>query len=441
MSVEKIPLMFYGLVLAYFMTGCPPPVEELPEITQVDGDGIQAGIVSNQDLPINPEDRKDATHRIRTALIISGKNLDKVEKCELRGKDGANRVFTEKDGLMFEQGGTALEKKLLLPKTIFAGAFTLALLTSFGEATAQVYVLQGEKGEKGDSAEPSPSDQELLAKISNVDGADSGLDADTLDGLEAVTFASAADTSDMEAELTARLDSIEASLDTLQSMTSDLKVSLPTTGNIWQNTRFLRTSSADPALPEGWSFYSSGGSSVTIEAVTESPFYKGFIGPYSETKPPGSSSSPEAASATSPYWYGVWNCGPRISRWGWGGMSFNLLHLTISGDATYTLVYQDHSDLLVGNHAGRYHFRAYVKILRGEAFGVSQGAGASSLIVTKQECDAAPEGWCLLDGSFHGSNTAAVMIGFGRPGGVVTDLEVLVALPYLYVENPLWRDK
>lgn len=60
---------------------------------------------------------------------------------------------------------------------------------------------------------------------------------------------------------------------------------------------------------------------ITIEAVH--PFTKGFEGPYCPTAPAGAAASVDAATASTPYWFGVYNKGGRISRGGladgWGG--------------------------------------------------------------------------------------------------------------------------
>lgn len=215
---------------------------------------------------------------------------------------------------------------------------------------------------------------------------------------------------------------------------NDLKNSHPSPLNLFANSTFTDLDSAQ--VPVGWFCYGAGITMLSVHCYT-----KGFIGPYTNEKPANTVTNTDFATESSPYWYGVYNCGPRISRWGWGALNFRLLHLKISGNSDCAGVFQHcSSPLFIGNERGRYHIRCYVKVIQGR-LGLSQDVGCSSLIVNKEMCDQSPQGWYLVDGNICHSNTNSVYIGFGRPGSIKEDLECYIALPYVYAENALWVDQ
>jgi len=137
-------------------------------MTGIDGDGTAQGIVDWEGKLSGIGDRKDAEHRFRNSWEITGDRLDTVTRIELKPKGGGSKVLTAADGLRFEEGGTAMKRKLLLPATLVAGAFTLILTNAAGDTHAQTFILQGEKGddgaqgpkgdkgEKGDTGETGP---------------------------------------------------------------------------------------------------------------------------------------------------------------------------------------------------------------------------------------------------------------------------------------------
>jgi hypothetical protein len=95
--------------------------------------------------------------------------------------------------------------------------------------------------------------------------------------------------------------------------------------NMRQNS-FMRSSYSGGALAG----YSATGS-ATIAAV--SPNTKGFEGPYTPSQGSATAASLDAATASTPYWYGVFNIGPRMGRGGlangWGGLGDgNILKIT-----------------------------------------------------------------------------------------------------------------
>jgi hypothetical protein len=117
-----------------------------PLITGIDGDGSSRSVSGDTTGVPAPS---PASHRFRYAWMVRGERLDTVTSARLEQTSGGTAVFTAADGLEFEEGGTALERRLLLPAALTAGAFTLTLMSPHGDAVAQTYILQGEPGEDG----------------------------------------------------------------------------------------------------------------------------------------------------------------------------------------------------------------------------------------------------------------------------------------------------
>ncbi len=120
---------------------------EAPLISDIDGDGSPRPIVDADGLLGGIGNAVRASNRFRTMWRISGTNLDTVTNISLVQIAGENLVFNEADGLNFEDGGSAMQRNLLLPLTLAAGLYTLTLSNDGGSAEAKVYVLQGEKGD------------------------------------------------------------------------------------------------------------------------------------------------------------------------------------------------------------------------------------------------------------------------------------------------------
>lgn len=76
-----------------------------------------------------------------------------------------------------------------------------------------------------------------------------------------------------------------------------------------RNNSFLRSSYSGGSLGGYGAF-----GSVSIAAV--SPNTKGFEGPYTPTQGGATAASLDAATAGTPYWYGMFNIGPRMGRGG-----------------------------------------------------------------------------------------------------------------------------
>ena len=123
----------------------------LPTITSIDGWHADPGgfgsTLAVQDLSgliTDVADPAPADHRFVDAWRITGERLDTANAVELRDPSTGVVLYTETDGLLLEPGGTPMERTLLLPATLVAGAFALALITNSGEAIAQTFILQGE---------------------------------------------------------------------------------------------------------------------------------------------------------------------------------------------------------------------------------------------------------------------------------------------------------
>ena len=121
-------------------------IELPPVITGIDGDGSERPVAGDTSEVLDP---LPADHRFRYAWIVRGERLDTVTSARLEQTSDGTAVFTAADGLELEEGGTAMERRLLLPAALTAGAFTLTLMSPHGDAVAQTYILQGEPGDRG----------------------------------------------------------------------------------------------------------------------------------------------------------------------------------------------------------------------------------------------------------------------------------------------------
>jgi len=139
------PILLLAACLA--LSGCPafpdPPFEDTgpPTISGIDGDGTERSVDDVAGLTDDVTHVENAPHRFRNAWIVSGTYLDTLTDATLV-PSGEGEPLT----LEIEQGGTNMQRTLLLPATLYAGAFVLTLTNPYGQATAQTYVLQGEAG-------------------------------------------------------------------------------------------------------------------------------------------------------------------------------------------------------------------------------------------------------------------------------------------------------
>ena len=191
----------------------------------------------------------------------------------------------------------------------------------------------------------------------------------------------------------------------------------------------------EEALPLGFGY-----SGVQIEAVH--PYTHAFEGPYVENKPSTAVDDITLATQSTPYWFGRYNKGPRISRGGladgWNGIGTgHILKITASPSDTrsWTTVYFPMARLASTNQIG---FRGYLKIVQGTSagFGTDSGYQGSprGYTVTKNQTDAAPQGWLKLAFTRGTSQVTRPMssnfcLGFRRD----EPIEAYLALPYAYI--------
>jgi len=193
-------------------------------------------------------------------------------------------------------------------------------------------------------------------------------------------------------------------------------------------------------VPDGYSVLGS----ITIEAV--SPYTKAFEGPYVSTavhdaNPSGYVTDPELATSTTPYWFGNYFKGPRISRGGMadGWHSFNdgkILKITGTGVTT------GHCSIFLpkelNNLGAKWIFNAFVKITKGTHFTVGADAGYNrgntGYSVTKAVADAGPQGWVRFSTLLNTSQITSIdglAISMAILPDANGDIEGYVALPYL----------
>jgi hypothetical protein len=195
----------------------------------------------------------------------------------------------------------------------------------------------------------------------------------------------------------------------------------------------------DGAKPLGFNVIGN----LVIEAVH--PFTKGFEGPYLPAAPANAASSPEDATQQNPYWYGVYNKGPRATRAGLGDGWIATLGgkiLKITGDNTGTngtVTFPFEKTIL----SSKVRLRAWIKIVSADivGFGADAGIGSSfgNYTLTKATTDAAPNGWYFIDQVVNMSRVSALS-GYSFAMGLKgSNIEVYLALPYVtVVEDQSW---
>jgi len=222
---------------------------------------------------------------------------------------------------------------------------------------------------------------------------------------------------------------------TLQQRVDALENRKPSPPNILVNSNFMvPTDAKNPnGLPAGWFIYGTG----TANSVSK--FTKGFVGIYAESKAATYLNPSDANSATesSPVYYDQYNTGPRIGRDGWRTADYKLMNFK-SGSAGDSVLCQNRPQSIHDQHS-TYHFQMYIKFISGSRFGIQQDVYASTTI-SRGDCDKSPQGWCKFEGEFYGSQTDNVYLCMGRPRASSEDVEVLIALPYIYSQNALWVD-
>ena len=220
---------------------------------------------------------------------------------------------------------------------------------------------------------------------------------------------------------------------TVNRYVADAKGQYPMPPNLIANSFMTKV---DAGIPVGYSY-----TGVTIEAVH--PFTKGFEGPYIPERPTNAANDPNLATMANPFWYGVYNKGPRLWRGGladgWCGIANgNILKITASPDSSkfWTTVFLPMARTAAADRIG---FRGFLKIVQGSAAGFGsdsgyQGNGSTGHVVTKAQTDAAAQGWMFLDFVVDTSQVTSMFnanfaLGFSR----LENIEVYLALPYAYI--------
>lgn len=192
----------------------------------------------------------------------------------------------------------------------------------------------------------------------------------------------------------------------------------------------------EEGIPVGYSY-----SGVQIEAVH--PYTQAFEGPYIAERPATAVDDPNLATLANPFWYGVYWKGPRLGRGGlgdgWAGISNgHILKITATPDEGkgWTTVWMPMARAAATERVG---FRGFLKIVQGSAAGFGtdsgyMGYGGTGHVVTKQQTDAAPQGWMFLDFVVGTSQvtqplTSNFALGFSRS----ENIEAYLALPYAYI--------
>jgi hypothetical protein len=125
-------------LIALVAPGCSLFVSAGPDvrIDSIDGDGTAAAVVGAPDVA----DVRPGARRLRDRLVVTGDGLLSVTDAQLAGADAASFSLVPVDG------GSDVSRSFLLPDNIRAGLMTLTLVGGT-TASAQVFLLQGEKGD------------------------------------------------------------------------------------------------------------------------------------------------------------------------------------------------------------------------------------------------------------------------------------------------------
>jgi hypothetical protein len=159
-----------------------------PQIVAIEGTGKTAAIAPRAaDLAFwdsHASDRVAATKRISSTssvLVVTGSNLDSVTLVSLAGQSGQG------NHQMSIEEKTMTNLRLGWPSTLTAGGlFVLTLTAATGTATAQVFFLQGEKGDPGDSVFTCSGNDCTATKNLTVSGAFSSTGAMSVGGMSMV---------------------------------------------------------------------------------------------------------------------------------------------------------------------------------------------------------------------------------------------------------------
>ncbi|MCB9637772.1 MAG: hypothetical protein H6727_02565 [Myxococcales bacterium] len=144
----------------------PDTVE--PYISGLNGTGKQEE-VNAAGAPFKPNGlpsmpTKTSPNRIQDAIVITGGNLDQIERWELQPKDGRNQKQTWENQQIMRDSDMK-HTLSLTARNLVAGAFLLVGFTANTQqaVSADVFILQGEKGDKGEIGDNKLTDTEAGA--------------------------------------------------------------------------------------------------------------------------------------------------------------------------------------------------------------------------------------------------------------------------------------
>lgn len=129
------------------------------------------------------------------------------------------------------------------------------------------------------------------------------------------------------------------------------------------------------------------GSTGNVTVTAAHPYTRGFEGPYTESKGSATAANEEAATQTTPYYFGRYNKGPRAQRGGiaggWQGISNgHILKLTKPAGGAHP--YNNACVFTLRHHVKlhKYIFRAYVWVQSGPlSFGFGPYNSGANIIV------------------------------------------------------------
>ena len=174
---------------------------------------------------------------------------------------------------------------------------------------------------------------------------------------------------------------------------------------------------------------------VTIEAV--SPNTKAFEGPYLPTKPADAVDDEKLATGDNPFWFGVYNCGPRMGRGGlangWGSAGGgNILKVTKPAGSKH---YYNNRFILpidADFHRNSTRFKCWMYVAKGSLSGYDLsylGDGGVIGVPSAEE-------WHLIDVVIGQSEVTGNYFSFSIT--YEEEAEIYIAMPNIFV---LERDK
>jgi len=204
--------------------------------------------------------------------------------------------------------------------------------------------------------------------------------------------------------------------------------------NLIKNS-FMVKSDATAILPDGYLKY--GG--LNVETVH--PYTKAFEGPYTSTKPSTAVDDPELATVDNPYWYGVYNKGPRILRGGladgWNNFGAgNLMKITYVSDGTrptgFTSIFFPFNKPAIGDY---FYFECYIKVIKGKCgFGTDSGYNGypRGYIQGPTSNTDYPQGWKKISAIVGTTQNVLKNASFCFGIDTTLDFEGYLALPAIY---------